>query len=101
MAQLLSCAAVAGHRDEVRRVGLAQEVERFLDLAQLDGAVGVQVAALRRGIAEALAGEQRLAAAEVAGLEMGVGQPECVVVVVCLLCQVTLCGCLCLYATHR
>jgi hypothetical protein len=44
--------------------------------------VCVQVSALRVALGEVLAGEQRLAAIVVARLEVDVGQPECILVVV-------------------
>ena len=81
MAQLLPAVPIPRHSDEVRGVRLAQQLQGLVDLVQLDGAVGVQVAALWVALGEVTAGEQRLGAVVVASGEVYLGQPECVLVV--------------------
>ena len=83
MAQLLPAVPVPRHSNKVRGVGLAQQLQGLVDLVQLDGAVGVQVAALRVALGEVgvAAGEQGLGAVVVARGEVHLGQPECVLVV--------------------
>jgi hypothetical protein len=83
VAQLLAGAACAGERDEVGGVLVAERVQGLVRLAQLDGAVGGQVAALGVAGDEVAAGEQCLGAGVVARGEVDLRQPEDVLVVAC------------------
>jgi hypothetical protein len=67
------------------RVLIAEDVEGVVGLAQLDRAVRRQIAARRAAVREVPAREQRLRAVVVARVEVGLSQPECILVIVCIM----------------
>jgi hypothetical protein len=82
MAQLVTGAASGGGGGgEVDGVLVAEQAQGVVELAELDGAVGGQVAALGVAVGEGAAGEQGLGAVVVARGEVDLGEPEGVLVV--------------------